>query len=119
VLQRYKSHKLVDAGKIQAIHYRGVGDDSVIEWVQAGGRQYPVPENFGARGKPVLNDYLVRYEDGYVSWSPAAAFESGYTLVEELGDPYAGQIARLHRVVADGPDDIQTDGSADADGNQA
>ena len=27
--------------------------------------------------------YYVRYPDGYESWSPAEAFEDGYTLVED------------------------------------
>jgi len=35
-----------------------------------------------ARGRPSDGDYLVRYEDGYLSWSPKKAFENGYTKVE-------------------------------------
>ena len=27
--------------------------------------------------------YYVRYPDGYESWSPAEAFEEGYTLVDD------------------------------------
>ena len=30
--------------------------------------------------------YYVRYPDGYESWSPAEAFEEGYTLVEEQAE---------------------------------
>jgi hypothetical protein len=96
MMQEYKSHKIVQAGRIQRIHT--VGD--VIDFVEAGGKQYQVPPGFAAREKqPEIGDYLVRYEDGYLSWSPAAAFEGGYRLVED--------------------DDVQTDGSADKDGNQA
>lgn len=29
-----------------------------------------------------IGGYLVQYEDGYLSWSPAAAFEAGYTRLE-------------------------------------
>ncbi|PYX85030.1 MAG: hypothetical protein DMG70_05000 [Acidobacteria bacterium] len=28
-----------------------------------------------------LGGYLVQYEDGYLSWSPAKAFEEGYTRI--------------------------------------
>jgi hypothetical protein len=35
-----------------------------------------------ARGVAQPGDYLVQYEDGYVSWSPRKAFEDGYTLAE-------------------------------------
>jgi hypothetical protein len=89
MLQRYKSHKTVEAGKIQRIHTVSIislsgGHDFVIEFVEAGGTQYPVPIGFAARGKqPEIGDYLVRYEDGYLSWSPAKAFEDGYDLLLE------------------------------------
>jgi hypothetical protein len=36
-----------------------------------------------AKHAPVIGGSYVRYEDGYESFSPAAAFESGYTKVEE------------------------------------
>ena len=29
--------------------------------------------------------YTVKYEDGYTSWSPAGAFESGYTAIGHVG----------------------------------
>ena len=31
-----------------------------------------------ARGRPNLGDYIVIYDDGYKSWSPAKTFEDGY-----------------------------------------
>lgn len=34
------------------------------------------------RGEPAVGDYYVQYEDGYASWSPAKAFEGGYTLIK-------------------------------------
>lgn len=48
-----------------------------------------VPPEFMARATPLPGGYLVIYEDGYMSFSPAAAFESGYTLIppcEGCGD---------------------------------
>lgn len=35
------------------------------------------------RHNPAPNGYYVVYKDGYKSWSPAKAFEEGYTLIEE------------------------------------
>lgn len=45
---------------------------------------YPDPALF-ARYSPVAGDYLVRYEDGYLSISPKKAFEDGYRLLAEDG----------------------------------
>ena len=69
-MRRYRSHKVVEAGVVQHIDVGSVTvDDEVI----------PVPAGIFARGTPSIGeDYLVRYEDGYVSWSPKAAFETGY-----------------------------------------
>jgi len=69
-MKKYRSHKIVEAGVIQdKVAGRVKVDD---EWVE-------VPDNIFARGLPVFGaDYLVRYEDGYISWSPKKAFEDGY-----------------------------------------
>ena len=89
MMQRYKSHKIVEAGKIQRIHTTSVPApdgswNAVIDFVEVGGWQYQVPDGFAARDKkPEIGDYLVRYEDGYLSWSPAKAFEDGYDLLLE------------------------------------
>jgi hypothetical protein len=84
MLQRYKSHKVVEGGRIQGISY---DNDGGVLKVTVGGRQYDVPENFAARGAPSIGDYLVRYADGYLSWSTAEAFEEGYTLIGEAATP--------------------------------
>ena len=69
-MRRYRSHKVVEAGVVQHVEAGSVTvDDEVI----------PVPAGIFARGTPSIGeDYLVRYEDGYVSWSPKATFEAGY-----------------------------------------
>jgi len=33
------------------------------------------------RHEEYIGGYLVQYEDGYLSWSPAKAFEDGYTRI--------------------------------------
>lgn len=137
-LQKYKSHKIVQAGRITRVHtiYKGVAMMEVVDFVEVGGRQYDVPENFSARGAPIVGEsYLVRYDDGYVSWSPAKAFEAGYTLIEQATGATVSQIEdainrgehvnlRPDGVVemtnatqvqrpCDTEDDVQQDGSVD------
>lgn len=87
---RYRCHKLVEAAPIigwfdpNAITAQGphvtVGSGANTETVN-------VPNTFFARGIPAVGDYLVRYEDGYLSWSPKKAFEDGYSAIaEDEGD---------------------------------
>lgn len=55
-----------------------------------------VGREYLAKHKPQVGGYYVVYEDGYVSYSPAAAFESGYTILDNL------QMARISYVTEDG-----------------
>jgi hypothetical protein len=77
-LPRYKSHKIVEAAPITSISRNPA-------WVEVKvGMQYStfeVPPDFFSRGLPSQDDYFVRYEDGYLSWSPKKAFEEGYIRV--------------------------------------
>jgi hypothetical protein len=81
-MQKYQSHKVVEAAKINSVtmHDDGtatlnlLGDDgaacvATAEWLA---------KNTPNDG-PLAGGYFVRYDDGYTSWSPSAAFESGYT----------------------------------------
>lgn len=91
-LTKYLCHKVVEAAKIHALHRStpGDGQPSSVEVEESGGRLM-VPERVGdaileanEAGLPPGADlgYVVRYADGYVSWSPTAAFEDGYSPVE-------------------------------------
>lgn len=40
--------------------------------------EYRVPASWMAKHDPLVGDYLVFYSNGYVSYSPASAFEEGY-----------------------------------------
>lgn len=79
-LPQYKCHKVVRAGVICSWHSCGLvsveikGTDTIIE-VEVG-------QKWIEKHNPESGGYLVVYEDGYTSYSPAAAFEAGYTLVE-------------------------------------
>ncbi|MCP4899882.1 MAG: hypothetical protein GY906_23180 [bacterium] len=80
---RYTSHKIVEALKIDWVN---VGANRV-EIVPADPEHGPVVLNLDwqLRYKGAAEDrgYLVRYNDGYTSWSPSAAFEAGYTAITD------------------------------------
>lgn len=87
-LPRYQCHKQVSALKIKAVipnprgfelHFedeRFAPHEVSASWV-AKHRTGPI-DSF----ELLAGGYLVAYDDGYLSWSPAGAFESGYTLVD-------------------------------------
>lgn len=77
-MPRYISHKVVWALKIGAI---GPDEGLLVTIVPADTSFAPfgVPAGFAAKHKPESGGYYVVYEDGYASYSPAAAFEAGYT----------------------------------------
>lgn len=78
-LPQYKCHKVVRAGRIHACFH------SVIA-VQVGNTkaivEFDVGREWVTKHQPERDGYFVVYEDGYQSYSPAAAFEAGYHLVE-------------------------------------
>jgi hypothetical protein len=88
-LPKYRSHKIVWALKIKSVQAPPLTSsdpraDSGGHIVPADARYGPVEINsdYYLRHKPEAGGYYVVYEDGYKSFSPAAAFESGYTLIE-------------------------------------
>ena len=88
-MPRYKCHKVVHAFKIEAIdrlddeEWDGVSERYSPGWVRIRGEGnivYQGPD-YVEKHNPHVGGYYVRYEDGYESFSPADAFESGYTLI--------------------------------------
>lgn len=85
-LPEWQCHKIVKAGKIIAI--KDNADDSAMLGVAAATAEQPdVPpisvlmgDAWMVKHNPSVGGYFVVYEDGYLSYSPADAFESGYTL---------------------------------------
>jgi hypothetical protein len=80
-LPRYKSHKIVEAVKIDSLEFGGYGS-AVIQHADG---QHKTHDRYrekyhGEEGGDL--GYYVRYEDGYESWSPSKAFEEGYTKVD-------------------------------------
>jgi hypothetical protein len=90
-MPRYKSHKTVWALKIAQIIVvgdDGTTDENLIVDVVFEEKRYPTRRvNLGGKPKPQPGWYLVQYEDGYVSFSPAEQFEKGNTL--DTSEPIA------------------------------
>ena len=84
-LPRWKCHKEVHAFKIREIKSTAVGDtksDGSAFLVSADdGGTIRVTAEFMRKHRPQIGGYYVRYEDGYESFSPANAFEDGYTRI--------------------------------------
>lgn len=79
-LPRYKCHKGVRAAKVTA--FRGpTGDDGTLLVLGEIGGYKGVSSEWMERFEPELGGYLVFYDDGYMSFSPAKAFEEGYTRI--------------------------------------
>ncbi|HEY1129166.1 MAG TPA: hypothetical protein VGF12_07165 [Roseateles sp.] len=77
-LPRYRCHKIVSAAKITELRGNGLqnapdvvlGEIGAIAWLD---------EAWHAKHRPEVGGYYVVYSDGYLSYSPAKAFEEGYT----------------------------------------
>ena len=88
-MPRYKCHKEVWALKIKAIEQAPADQ----ERCHASGDWYLTPEDdacgpvlvghdsYVAKHKPEVGGYYVVYADGYKSYSPAQAFEEGYSRI--------------------------------------
>lgn len=84
-LPKYQSHKIVWALKIKGIASEtSTADNKILHFIIPEDAQYApieVDEEYFSKHKPTAGGYYVVYEDGYKSFSPAEAFESGYTLI--------------------------------------
>lgn len=80
-LPRYKCHKEVWALKIKAIFPNPRGFELHFD----GDRYCPfeMSTDWMIKHAPEVGGYLVVYDNDYRSYSPADAFELGYTLVEQ------------------------------------
>lgn len=78
-LPRYQCHKKVWALKIAHLlaNPRGVE----LHFEDQGYAPMQFPAEWIDKHKVEAGGYFVWYDDGYKSYSPAAAFEAGYTLI--------------------------------------
>lgn len=81
-MPKYECHKKVWALKIADVDYGQGEPDTLFATITPADEGYGpfvVDEAYLNRYKPEVGGYYVVYEDGYKSFSPASAFESGYT----------------------------------------
>lgn len=97
-LPLYQCHKKVRASKILSIEPVGENGRYLIKLdvnqSEVGKKIYEanVNQDWFNKHNPEVGGYFVRYEDGYLSYSPKEAFESGYTAIKE--EPETGEFAR-------------------------
>lgn len=84
-LPRWKCHKEVDAVKIAAIEIgpRSESDGTGYFIVPADKtvQRFEISVDYFVKFSPRPGGYYVRYDDDYQSFSPALAFEEGYTKI--------------------------------------
>lgn len=85
-LPRYRSHKLVRALKIGTIAFDGKGGASITP-ADDGYAPFTVDAAYINKHTPQAGGYYVVYDDGYKSFSPAKAFEDGYTAEHPPASP--------------------------------
>ncbi len=87
-MPKYQSHKKVWALKIKEVfldsvlaqtQQRETTGGALIVPVEEGYAPFTVNAEYVRKHDPKAGGYYVVYDDGYKSWSPAEAFESGYT----------------------------------------
>ncbi len=89
-IPKYRSHKVVHALKIKSIVFdkdearkegRETTGGATITPEEDGYAKFKVDAAYVQKHTPVAGGYYVVYEGGYKSWSPAKAFEQGYTKI--------------------------------------
>ena len=86
-MPRYKCHKEVWALKIKEVHLSKDTEASdgcrgaMLVPEDEGYAPFFVSSEYVFKHKPQAGGYYVVYKDGYFSFSPAGAFEEGYTKV--------------------------------------
>lgn len=78
-MPKYVCHKEVHALQISGADYL----HAVLKFTDEQYAEREMGVDWFAKHSPSEGGYLVVYKDGYTSFSPQGAFESGYTLVPE------------------------------------
>lgn len=91
-MPRYRCHKEVWALKIAAIELdrppsaecilSETGDGATLTPEDTRYAKFKVTGEYLRKHNPHVGGYYVMYADGYLSFSPAKAFEDGYTLIK-------------------------------------
>lgn len=87
MLPRYQCHKQVHALKIAGIQ-PVVGGSAIITPAEGSYAPFTVDADYVSKHKPQQGGFYVVYDDGYKSYSPAQAFEEGYTRIVDDAKPF-------------------------------
>ena len=79
-MPKYKCHKEVWALKIKEIEFESDGSATITPG-EENYQPFKVGANYVHKHKPQTGGYYVVYSDGYASFSPSDAFESGYARI--------------------------------------
>lgn len=80
-MPKYRSHKTVWALRIKNISRRDDGGALIVP-ADEGFSAFDVDADYVQKHNPQVGGFFVRYKDGYESFSPADAFEDGYTRID-------------------------------------
>jgi len=78
-MPRYRCHKEVRALKIKQVIHNESDGSCRLAFEDEGYDPIAVNHMFMLKHAPKAGGYYVLCQDGYASWSPAEAFEAGYT----------------------------------------
>ena len=81
-MPKYRCHKEVHALKIKAVVWDTEKNIASLVFEEIGFGDIEMSPEYMSKHNPQAGGYYVVYEDGYKSWSPAEAFEAGYSLIE-------------------------------------
>lgn len=82
-MPKYKCHKEVWALKIKEIELSKVDENQyIITPEETHFSTFNVSKEWLDKHNPEVGGYYVLYKDGYRSYSPADAFEEGYTKID-------------------------------------
>lgn len=100
-MPKYKCHKEVWALKIEQVKADNIGR-TFLHFADERYAPIEIANGWLMKHMPVPGGYYVQYQDGYASYSPAEAFESGYALIEntEVPDPSKNELSVAFRLAA-------------------
>ena len=98
-MPRYVCHKTVHALKIEAVEANPDGTCYITSEC-TGFARVEVSREYIDKHAPESGGYYVVYKDGHKSYSPADAFEDGYTFIVPPPAMAAGAVARLSGLYA-------------------
>ncbi|WP_411684713.1 Gp49 family protein [Aeromonas caviae] len=102
-MAEYQSHKKVHAAVISEVHPCDEHGNFMIDITSPLNADITIPymvtPDMVARFTPSIGDYIVLYENDYVSFSPKDVFEGGYLMIEEPAVCASEEDAEMEREI--------------------